>query len=173
MSEGLSPQDAALVDLSAALAADWTDLEGWLRRAVGADIAPEVVDEVLLQSYLFLGYPACLEAFAQWRALGFRGSAMFGRSDWEAWRHRGERVCRRVYGGQYGRLRDNVVALHPELDEWMVVEGYGKVLGRPGLDLRTRELCVVALLSVLGAPETTPLPHERGSSGGYEPRPAG
>ena len=29
----------------------------------------------------------------------------------------------------------------------MVVEGYGKVLGRPGLDLITRELCIVALLA--------------------------
>lgn len=28
----------------------------------------------------------------------------------------------------------------------MVVEGYGKVLGRPGLSLAVRELCVVALL---------------------------
>jgi 4-carboxymuconolactone decarboxylase len=34
--------------------------------------------------------------------------------------------------------------LHPALDEWMVVEGYGKVLSRPGLDLPRRELCIVA-----------------------------
>ena len=34
----------------------------------------------------------------------------------------------------------------------MVVEGYGKVLGREGLDLRDRELCIVALLAVQGAP---------------------
>jgi 4-carboxymuconolactone decarboxylase len=34
----------------------------------------------------------------------------------------------------------------------MVVEGYGKVLGRPGLDLTTRELCIAALLAVLRAP---------------------
>jgi 4-carboxymuconolactone decarboxylase len=33
----------------------------------------------------------------------------------------------------------------------MVVEGYGKVLGRPGLELRVRELCIAALLAVLGA----------------------
>ena len=33
----------------------------------------------------------------------------------------------------------------------MVVEGYGKVLGRPGLTLLTRELCIVASLAVLGA----------------------
>ena len=29
----------------------------------------------------------------------------------------------------------------------MVTEGYGKVLGRAGLDLATRELCIVALLA--------------------------
>jgi 4-carboxymuconolactone decarboxylase len=29
----------------------------------------------------------------------------------------------------------------------MIVEGYGKVLSRPGLDLATRELCIVALLA--------------------------
>jgi 4-carboxymuconolactone decarboxylase len=34
----------------------------------------------------------------------------------------------------------------------MVVEGYGKVLGRPGLELRVRELCIAALLAVLDAP---------------------
>jgi 4-carboxymuconolactone decarboxylase len=34
----------------------------------------------------------------------------------------------------------------------MVVEGYGKVLARPGLSLITRELCVAALLAVLDAP---------------------
>ena len=34
--------------------------------------------------------------------------------------------------------------LHPALDEWMIVEGYGKVLSRPGLDLPRRELCIIA-----------------------------
>ena len=34
--------------------------------------------------------------------------------------------------------------LHPLLDDWMIVEGYGKVLSRPGLDLPRRELCIVA-----------------------------
>jgi 4-carboxymuconolactone decarboxylase len=34
--------------------------------------------------------------------------------------------------------------LHPALDTWMVVEGYGKVLSRPGLDLPRRELCIIA-----------------------------
>jgi 4-carboxymuconolactone decarboxylase len=33
----------------------------------------------------------------------------------------------------------------------MVVEGYGKVLARPGLPLVMRELCIVAILAVTGA----------------------
>lgn len=33
----------------------------------------------------------------------------------------------------------------------MLAEGYGKVLGRPGLELRVRELCIVALLVGLDA----------------------
>ena len=51
---------------------------------------------------------------------------------------RGEEVCRTVYGGQYEGLRRNVRDLHPDMERWMVVEGYGKVLGRPGLDPQRR-----------------------------------
>jgi 4-carboxymuconolactone decarboxylase len=44
----------------------------------------------------------------------------------------------------YEKLRANVAALHPAIDAWMIMEGYGKVLSRPGLDLGRRELCIVA-----------------------------
>jgi 4-carboxymuconolactone decarboxylase len=50
----------------------------------------------------------------------------------------------------YDRLRVNIRELHPALDVWMIVEGYGKVLSRPGLDLKRRELCVVAVCAALG-----------------------
>ena len=50
----------------------------------------------------------------------------------------------------YDKLRLNVSDLHPALDAWMVVEGYGKVLGRPGLDLPRRELCIVAACAAMG-----------------------
>jgi 4-carboxymuconolactone decarboxylase len=62
----------------------------------------------------------------------------------------GEASCRAVYGAMYDRLRENIRALHPLLDEWMVVEGYGKVLSRPGLDLGRRELCIVAACAAVG-----------------------
>jgi 4-carboxymuconolactone decarboxylase len=132
-------------------ARDREGLEAALREcALRADA--EKVEEVILQGYLFLGYPSALNAFGLWRAISRRkaGPALIDPPG--AWEERGERICQVVYGGQYERLRVNVRAMHPDMERWMVVEGYGKVLGRPGLDLVTRELCIVALLAVLGAP---------------------
>ena len=156
-----------LVGISAALAVG--DESALLRRLETAAEMPDpgAVEEVLLQSYLFLGYPAALNAFALWRnvgpgcreeeslaveAEGEEGEPRMPSGDWNSWEARGEEVCRVVYGGQYEGLRRNVRRLHPDMERWMVVEGYGKVLGRPGLDLVTRELCIVALLVVLDAP---------------------
>ena len=50
----------------------------------------------------------------------------------------------------YDRLRENIRHLHPLLDDWMIDEGYGKVLSRPGLDLPRRELCIVAACAATG-----------------------
>ena len=50
----------------------------------------------------------------------------------------------------YEKLRGNIRQLHPALDEWMIIDGYGKVLSRPNVDLRTRELCVVAACATSG-----------------------
>jgi len=63
---------------------------------------------------------------------------------------RGEQTCAAVYDGMYEKLRLNVRDLHPALDSWMVVDGYGKVLSRPGLDLPRRELCIVAACAAMG-----------------------
>jgi 4-carboxymuconolactone decarboxylase len=126
---------AAFVDCAAAGVSEW-----WL-------------EELVLQSYLFAGFPRALNAAREWRRLGgLSGGAGTRRPGVESssyadvveWRSRGEETCEIVYGANYGKLRANIRALHPSLDEWMIVEGYGKVLSRPGLDLVRRELCIVA-----------------------------
>jgi 4-carboxymuconolactone decarboxylase len=99
-----------------------------------------------------LGYPIALNGFAVWRDVAGAPASGATGGRWDDWRARGDVVCRTVYGGQYENLRANIGGLHADLAEWMVVEGYGKVLGRPGLDLRVRELCIAALLTVLDAP---------------------
>src|SRR6185503_20806553 len=72
------------------------------------------------------------------------------KADLAAWRERGEETCAVVYGDHYEKLRENIRALHPALDEWMIVDGYGKVLSRDGLDLSRRELCIVAACAASG-----------------------
>ena len=121
-----------------------------MRVAAGV-VSPIAVEEALLQSYLFLGFPAALTALAEWRDLsGTRAAPETDIADAEEWRQRGEAVCRTVYGRAYDKLRGSVRRVHPAMDDWMIQEGYGKVLARPGLDLETRELCIVAVLSATG-----------------------
>ena len=142
-----------LVELSAALASrDRGRLGGALGAALREGADTIAVEEVLLQAYLFLGYPASLEALALWRELSGREAPEASPFDPAGWTSRGEGVCREVYGDKYEKLRWRVRTLHPDLEAWMVTEGYGKVLARTGLPLKTRELCIVGLLAVLGAP---------------------
>lgn len=113
------------------------------------------VDELLLQSLLMVGWPRALVAAAIWRRVG-PAEAVPGEdgSDYSRvseWRARGESVCRTVYGTSYERLRENVRALHPALEAWMITEGYGRTLGRAGLDFARRDLCVVVQVAVQGA----------------------
>lgn len=148
----LDAETRLLAELSAALAhRDDEALERALRRAAEGGARPRAVEETLLQSYLFLGFPAALAALGLWRdvagmpAENLDPLARPNRTG--GWRERGEEICRVVYGRAYGKLRGNVARAHPALDRWMIEEGYGKVLGRPGLPLATRELCIVALLA--------------------------
>lgn len=149
----LTAGERALVRLSAAVAArDPAVLASALAEAARAANAG-AVEEVLLQSHLFVGYPVALEAVRAWRAV----SGVVASDDGEAERQsdfvaRGAAVCAVVYGGQYEKLRANVAELHPVYERWMVEDGYGRVLGRPQLELGLRELCVVGQLVVLGVP---------------------
>lgn len=156
---GLGSGRAALVRLSAALgsadaARRGSALDEARSRVRAGELEADEVEEALLQSYLFVGFPAALTAVEAWRERA--GSPPAERDPLRDvrrvadWSERGEQVCRQVYGRAYPRLRSNVAAIHPALDRWMVVEGYGKVLGRPGLDLVDRELCIVGLLAAAG-----------------------
>jgi 4-carboxymuconolactone decarboxylase len=113
--------------------------------AVAAALVPPIwIEELILQSYLFAGFPRTLNAMREWRRIRPQPVTPAIASDPGGTRGAGERTCAAVYGPMYDRLRQNIRRLHPALDEWMILEGYGKVLSRPGLDLARRELCIVA-----------------------------
>jgi 4-carboxymuconolactone decarboxylase len=132
----------ALLRVAAAVAnGDEVDVRAELQHA-GPITPHQWIEELLLQSYLFAGFPRTLNAMREWRRTTPTPAALSASP--RDLRRAGEDTCARVYGPMYERLRENIRALHPELDDWMILEGYGKVLSRPGLDLRRRELCIVA-----------------------------
>jgi 4-carboxymuconolactone decarboxylase len=144
----LDDASTALVRLAAVVAGG---SEGQMRAHAGACVEVAVpvtwVEELLLQSYLFCGFPRTLNAMREWRrASGIEAPVDRGGTEHDpaVWRAQGEATCAIVYGESYTKLRHNIERLHPELDEWMIVEGYGKILSRPGLELKLRELCIVA-----------------------------
>ena len=137
-----------LIRLSAVITAgDEASLEAAMTAAVER-VNASWVEELILQSCIFAGFPRALSAAREWRRVaGTAAPEADEGTDYAnapLWRERGERTCALVYGERYAALRANVRALHPALDAWMIVEGYGKILGRPGLDLARRELCIVA-----------------------------
>jgi len=116
-----------------------------------AGLAREVFYEIMLQSYLFLGFPRMLTAAEHLDAFWPSGEAQSPQgvvSGEEAarWFERGTQLCRRVYAGNFDKLKNRVESMAPEVFRWMIFEGYGKVLSRNGVSPVDRELAIVACL---------------------------
>jgi alkylhydroperoxidase/carboxymuconolactone decarboxylase family protein YurZ len=124
------------------------------------------VYEVLLQSYLFAGFPAALESLNILDELrkSERASAPDSPNDGrralnheyaydaDEFRISGLETCKKIYTDVFEKMMQRLGDTSPELASWMIVEGYGKVLSRPELDVCTRELVNVAVLTVMGRP---------------------
>ena len=163
----LDPRTVALVQVAAALAEGKAPALRQRLVAARAAAVPDIwIEELLLQSLLVVGYPLALVAFGVWREITGPASARgdgggsgggegeeLAHADWESWAKRGAAVCAAVYGRAYHKLLLNLRGLHPALEDLVLVDAYGKVIGRPGLDLKRRELCTVAEIAVLGTAE--------------------
>ncbi|MBD3401652.1 hypothetical protein GF420_02055 [candidate division GN15 bacterium] len=121
------------------------------------DIPRHHLYEIVLQSYLFLGFPRMLEAadvlHSVWPAEQQPSELPpVSADEADEWFTRGEQLCRRVYTETYEPLRRRVVRMAPEVFRWMIFEGYGKVLSREGLDMIDRELAIISFLMVENRP---------------------
>ncbi len=147
----LPPAEERLVALSSAIAGgDPASVAAGAEEALSNGASPAALYEALLQSYLFVGFPRAIEAlFAARPALDRHGARLpaAARIDTEGWLRVGENLCRSVYGRNYEKLLETMRGLSPDLASWMILEGYGKTLSRPGLSASAREYCVVAILA--------------------------
>lgn len=118
---------------------------------------PELMREAILQTHLFAGYPRTLNALAAFRdACKKAGNPLTGEiklreeplegDDVETFRKRGRELFDKIYGSKAEGVDKFAKAGSPDLADWAIVEGYGRVLSRPVLEPRTRSLCIVAAL---------------------------
>ena len=119
-----------------------------LERLIKNKCATNKIYETLLQTYLFAGFPSALISLKRFNKVICENKVYTG-YDLNTYLSRGEKNCRIIYGNKYDKLISNVKSFSPELAEWLIVEGYGKVLGRKGLTLKEREVCIVSILSAL------------------------
>src|SRR5438270_1327400 len=154
----LDQQTLALVRIAVATATgDETKLRDRMVAARAMHVPPQWVEELVLQSVLNVGYPLALVAFGVWRSVAGpvldseRGESI-AHPEWERWTERGVEACAEVYGRTFHKLMLNLRALHPAVEPLVVVDAYGKILGRPGLDSKRRELCTLAAIAMQNAP---------------------
>lgn len=107
-------------------------------------------EETLLQSVLFCGFPRCVTAFEALRdrwpgSPGTEDDVPAGR-----WRAEGQRFFDLVYAHRSAEVGAMLRGLSPSFHDFVLESAYGRVLARPGLDPRTRELIAVGALAALG-----------------------
>lgn len=153
----LDQRTIVLVRLASAIAKGGEPLlRDRMRAARGAEVPAIWVEELLLQSMLNVGYPLALAAFAVWREVSGaprNSGEPVDHAGWAFWEKRGEDACQLVYGRTYHKLLLHLRSLHPALEPLVIVDAYGKVLGRPGLDPKRRELCTIAAIAMVDAPK--------------------
>lgn len=126
-------------------------LADWYRAALAEGIPAADLQEATLQVFLFAGFPRTLAAFEELK-LGLDGADPAPPQEGDDVDHtaRGLEVFGRIYGRHAeavaGKLRD----LHPDFARFVLRGAYGRVLGRPFLSIRERELMAVAMLAALG-----------------------
>jgi alkylhydroperoxidase/carboxymuconolactone decarboxylase family protein YurZ len=148
------PRARAIARLSAAIAAnDSVGVRQETEEGLAAGLSGKELYETVLQSYLFVGFPRTIEAFFAAKPILERHGGIPAAPDPPSpaeWTARGESLCREVYGRHYEKLLDTMRGFSPDLAAWMILEGYGKTLSRPSLNVVEREMGVLAILTVTG-----------------------
>jgi alkylhydroperoxidase/carboxymuconolactone decarboxylase family protein YurZ len=144
------------------------DLEGEIRAAAKARVPLRAVRETFLQVCLFAGFPRTVNALDAFeRALGRRPPDRperlpAGERGRRLLERRGRALFGRVYGPDAGVVLEVLGRRHPEFRDCVLVDAYGKVMGRRGLSAAERECLAVALLAALDLPRQQ-VPHVRGA----------
>ncbi|NQV16369.1 hypothetical protein HQ531_12985, partial [bacterium] len=150
LSAELDPQRKRMLLLGVLVVAttlnDGSALDEWLPSCNGI-LDQEAIEEAVLQTLLFAGFPKAIEALKHVRRYFPQTGSEKHVEDHQT---AGNKTSRIIYGKHHQRLKEVMDELHPDLRRWMIEDGYGRVLSRRGLSLQDREISVVASLMASG-----------------------
>lgn len=147
----LTDRERRLVRLfTAVVSGDW-DCVRAERQAAPAGEPDRGWREAVLQAHVFAGFPRVVEAYGVLSACGGLGEVLAEEILGEGDDHeRGRALFERIYQRDAPRVRELLRAGHPDFERWIESHAYGRILSRPGLQPRIRELLAVAGLAALG-----------------------
>ncbi len=138
----------SLAQLSAYIASDnFKEIDVLIRKLKYKNFNAKKIYETILHSYLFCGFPATLESLKIFKKYYKKFNSEKYEYNIKKFRNSGERNCKLIYKNNYRKLMDNMTMLSPEMKEWMILEGYGKVMSRPDLSLYEREFVTISVLT--------------------------
>ncbi len=138
-----------LICAAAALRKD-EPLKALLEKSKLYGIKEKPLYESLLQNYLFTGYPSAMISLKILKKYYPKLENVLHDSwNLNKYKERGTKNCKKIYGRKFDKLISNVKSFSPELSDWLLLEGYGKVMGRNGLSVKQRELNNVSVLTGL------------------------
>ena len=148
---GLPPGLRLLVLFKACIWPGDTALQSDLiERAAGVGLSRSELEETILQATLFFGFPRAVSAFEvlneRW-PIDNPPSAS-GSSEPERMAA-GRQLFASIYGRNDMAVRELLGSFHGEFHDFVLEAAYGRILSRPGLSPRTREILAVAALSQL------------------------
>jgi len=148
----LSPADLRLLRVFTSAVLGRFDELAHLRRTAPPGEPDRRWREALLQVHIFAGVPRGVEAYAVLEAQGGLGLAHEEQDHAtpDERRARGEAFFRRIYEQDSPAVRGMLERQHPDFAHWVIEHAYGRVLTRPGLEPRMRELLAVCALAALG-----------------------
>lgn len=121
-----------------------------LRHARRLRVRRRAAEETALMLVPNAGFPAGLEALRLLNESWPGRASSVAEGTQAQWRRRGLALSRGVYGPVHAKLMLALDTLHPDVARWVIEEGYGRILSRPGLAPAARECIAVSVLTALG-----------------------
>jgi AhpD family alkylhydroperoxidase len=162
---GLAAPERLLVLAKVAIwPGDLRRLTACVRRARDLAMPRVHLEEVMLQAVLFCGFPRVINAFKvlheEWPPVGLRDAAEPGAGIGCAAgdpdggglppadrRPAGDALFDTIYGEHAEAVRSMLLSYHGELHEFVLDTAYGRILSRPALSPRVRELMAIGVLA--------------------------